>query len=204
MHFWPRITLMKQNDSAVYPYVRPHPTAVWIFAVILLFLVVDCVRALVAWRTGEATPASLLLWLAWSSALPIALCLRYALPGLLSAAYAQITPSMLVARYWGMDMEYPWQDVASLKVEGRNDSGWLGLMSWLPLVNANIKCVKVELRRPARRRVLVLWKDKIGTRIPGVPVPFIRSVRLFLREPEKFVEDARQFLTPESTPLKLA
>lgn len=190
---------MKQSAGAIYPYVRPHPAAVVVLAVMAVTLLVQSGRALAAWTMDVATPAQLLIWLAWTSALPVALLLRYALPSFLFGGQARITASTLTAGYWGMNMEYPWPDVSSVRVDGRNNVTWFrSVKLCIPLVDADMKCVKIELRRSSRLRLFVLWKDKAGTRIVGVPVPFMRSVRLFLREPEAFVEEAQRHLT--STP----
>ena len=80
---------MKQSAGAIYPYVRPHPAAVVVLAVMAVTLLVQSGRALAAWTMDVATPAQLLIWLAWTSALPVALLLRYALPSFLFGGQAR-------------------------------------------------------------------------------------------------------------------
>jgi hypothetical protein len=189
---------MEYASETVYHYTKPHPTSTAMARVVAFVLLVNCCRALIAWVGGTSTVPRLLLWVAFSSAPLVALWLRYGLLSFKFNARVVVSPSLLVARHWGLTLEYPWQDISSVTLEtpGQMEPLQRFLFS-LSFGRVKTPWAKIRLRRSLRLRMLVLWRDKAGTRILGVPIPWAKSIRLFLQEPEEFVRQTQQFLAPD-------
>jgi hypothetical protein len=89
--------------------------------------------------------------------------------------------------------EYPWRDVLSVGIEKWGRHGWWGrIQGTFSFHSGGRPYVKVVLSREPR---LSLLGGRRGTRLFGVFVPGLKTLGLFVEEPDKLVAEAQAYLS---------
>ena len=87
---------------------------------------------------------------------------------------------------------YAWDDIAEMRAVIFRDLGFTDrLWARLTGLNPDLWLVKVALRRSNR---LGWIPGRFGTNIPGIPVPGMKTVYIYVSDPEGFVRAANAFL----------
>jgi hypothetical protein len=102
-----------------------------------------------------------------------------------------LTSTELVVERGSCRQRYPWRDVRGVSVETWDEGAALNRLFGRILYgsDASIPYVKIVLARAVR---FPLWGPGPGTRVRGIFVPGINTLRLYLQDPERFVEHAQQ------------
>jgi hypothetical protein len=104
-----------------------------------------------------------------------------------------LTSTELVVERGSSRQRYPWRDVRRVCLETWEEGAALNRLFGRIFygADASIPYVKIVLARAVR---FPLWGPGPGTRVRGVFVPGMNTLRLYLEEPERFVRDARQYV----------
>ncbi len=110
---------------------------------------------------------------------------------------AELTPTQLVVQTRGGRDAYRWEHIADVRVVTIAESGPLeGFFARMSGVDPNRPVVLLRLRRSLR---IGIW-SRTGTDVVGPPSLVLKKARLFLDNPEGFVQEAQRYLTKSGDP----
>jgi hypothetical protein len=191
---------MNKQHGLSYRFARPYPTDKAMFRVFAVVLLPVIGGAIALWAVGTL-PLSDASWVGGTALTMLLAGLLFSRVFARSKGRIVLAPSALLIeeprlfRYH----EYPFEDVASLSLETSREFGLLNRFFWRVMYGpeSNRPYVKIRVSRSVRYSV---GGARMGTRILGVPMPGFKTLRIFLQEPSRFVNDAQQLLQGRRSP----
>ena len=175
---------MTSDVGMTYPFSQTGPITVLLRrSAILSVLIGTCV--MVGFVLAGALPV---LYLPFAEVVVVASSAAafWLVPLQYERGFAMITPSYLLIKSWMSRREIPWHDVRSVAVERLQSKNRLGqFVGGLVWGRDCPTFVKISLRR---------WFQPRRSLLSG-SIP-MKMLAVYLQEPERFVEEAQQYLTP--------
>lgn len=109
---------------------------------------------------------------------------------------AELRTTHLVVQTRGGRQVYRWEDIADVQVTTMEDSSPLeSLLVRAVGLDADEPVVKLRLKRSVRVGLLPLRSPDYGTDVFGIPSLLVRTVYLYVQDPDGFAAQARRFRT---------
>ena len=110
-----------------------------------------------------------------------------------SGGVAILSPDGLVLRAWASRQSYRWSDIVQVRSRTMAEYGHISrVLNRVVGVDQAQPVVELKLNRSIRAG---FWGSRLGTDIVGVPSLMVKTVQIFVTDPEEFVRASQSFLS---------